>query len=170
MTTQAQALAVNAATLKQLHGIPKRLGREFSGLFKHWTNVQVGDVSKNFRGRPGLNHGPGTFHPSGTLLKSIKSRTVASDDLNKVTSEAYSAGTAAFTKTGQDYSRVQEFGATIKAKRAKYLVFQIDGKWFAKKQVVIPPRLRFYDSFRARAQERRTQLVSAAVKAINRKA
>lgn len=170
MVTQAQARATNAQTSKQLLGIPKRLGREFSGLFKHWTNVQVGDVSKNFRGRPGL------VRWSGHLQDSIKSRTVAGDDLNKVTSEAYSAGTARFTKTRQDYSRVQEVGATIRPIPPNRALVFIDnsargnGEMFIVKKVVIPPRLRFYDSFRARAAEREAQLTAAAVKAINRKA
>jgi phage gpG-like protein len=35
---------------------------------------------------------------------------------------------------------VHQFGATIKAKVAAYLRFQINGRWSSKKQVVIPAR------------------------------
>lgn len=40
----------------------------------------------------------------------------------------------------QNIQHVHEFGAVIKAKNAPYLRFQINGKWFRKKQVTIPAR------------------------------
>lgn len=46
------------------------------------------------------------------------------------------------------YAAVHEFGATIRAKRAKYLKFFIPGVgWRQKKQVVIPARRPFLKSF-----------------------
>lgn len=46
------------------------------------------------------------------------------------------------------YAAVHEFGATIKAKRAKFLTFFIPGVgWRRKKQVVIPARKPFLKSF-----------------------
>lgn len=41
---------------------------------------------------------------------------------------------------GAPYAMVQEKGAVIQAKRAKYLRFKVQGRWVSKKQVTIPPR------------------------------
>lgn len=38
------------------------------------------------------------------------------------------------------YARIHEFGGEIKAKRAKFLRFNIGGKWFSKKSVIMPKR------------------------------
>ena len=46
------------------------------------------------------------------------------------------------------YAPVHEFGATIRAKRAKYLKFNIPGVgWRQKKEVTIPERAPFAKSF-----------------------
>ncbi len=38
------------------------------------------------------------------------------------------------------YAPVQELGAVIRAKKAEYLTFKIDGQWRRKKEVTIPAR------------------------------
>ena len=38
------------------------------------------------------------------------------------------------------YAAIHEFGGIIRPKNAKYLVFQIDGKWIRTKKVTIPKR------------------------------
>lgn len=38
------------------------------------------------------------------------------------------------------YAAIQEYGATIRARRAPYLVFQVGGQWVRVRQVTIPPR------------------------------
>jgi len=38
------------------------------------------------------------------------------------------------------YAAIHEFGGIIRPKKAKYLVFQIDGKWIRTKQVTMPKR------------------------------
>lgn len=47
-----------------------------------------------------------------------------------------------FVSTGSTvpYASIQNFGGIIRAKNAPYLVFQVNGRWYKKKQVTIPAR------------------------------
>ena len=38
------------------------------------------------------------------------------------------------------YASVHQFGATIRAKRQRFLTFRVGGRWARKRQVTIPPR------------------------------
>lgn len=49
-------------------------------------------------------------------------------------------GTSVFIGTNLSYAETHQEGATIKAKRKKFLRFQIEGGTFFKKQVTIPQR------------------------------
>lgn len=45
-----------------------------------------------------------------------------------------------YVGTNLVYAAIHEFGGTIKAKRAPFLVFQIGGNWIRKKRVEMPER------------------------------
>lgn len=51
------------------------------------------------------------------------------------------------------YAPVMEFGALIKARRAKYLTFKVDGQWRKVKQVTIPARPFFYPTIEENVQK-----------------
>lgn len=57
---------------------------------------------------------------------------------NSIAMEATSSGFSVFT--GVIYASVHQFGMTIIAKSAAYLMFQVNGRWAKKKSVQIPQR------------------------------
>ncbi len=76
--------------------------------------------------------GPGGSGPrskSGRLARSLYSRVYARGDelIGELGSSSFIAG-------------VHEHGAVIQARRAKYLKFQVQGRWVAVRRVVIPAR------------------------------
>jgi phage gpG-like protein len=92
------------------------------------TQVQLG-----FRGardpygvpwKPNL-HGGATLRQSGRLANSFTSAPTA---------RGFEVGTNVL------YAKAHQFGATIRAKGAGVLRFMVAGKWFSKKEVVIPQR------------------------------
>lgn len=78
-------------------------------------------------------------------------------------------GSAILGKVGTNlvYAPVHEFGATIRAKRAKYLRFKIDGHWVMKTQVTIPARPYMRPSLQERGPAIREGLKRAIRKVIN---
>jgi len=78
-----------------------------------------GEAKKNFNksGKPKVR--------TGTLRRSIKSGV---------------SNNTAWIGSDVVYARIIEKGGVITAKNKPYLSFQIDGKWFKKKSVTIPPR------------------------------
>ncbi|HYW76729.1 MAG TPA: phage virion morphogenesis protein [Gammaproteobacteria bacterium] len=64
------------------------------------------------------------------------------------------------------YAPVHEFGATIRAKRAKYLRFKVGGQWVMKEQVTIPARPYMRPSLAERAPAIREGLQRAIGKVI----
>lgn len=78
-----------------------------------------------------------THHLAGATLKARSHRLQRSVKssvkrlLNKVTGRVGSPVV---------YAAIHEFGGIIRPKNAKYLVFQIDGKWIRTKKVTMPKR------------------------------
>ena len=67
------------------------------------------------------------------------------------------------------YAHVHEFGKTIKAKRAPYLVFVYKGRWRKKKQVTIPRRPVWEQSaktVRPRIDKRFARAIERAIAAV----
>ncbi|MCF8033871.1 MAG: hypothetical protein K9K66_16940 [Desulfarculaceae bacterium] len=76
--------------------------------------------------------GPGGTGPavrSGRLLRSLGARVYQSGDTY-----------IGELKADAPYAGVQEYGAVIQAKKAKYLKFRVQGQWVQVKRVVIPAR------------------------------
>lgn len=204
MLSQAQVRAHNEKQLARLRGLPRRFGVELSAVYQEMAARHVLDVRGGFTGRPGL------IRRSGRLQGSIKARESGGTNLDKLTVSTFSSGTERATLTGQSYARLQEFGGTIRAKRAaaltiplsrnnvgpnglpkyrsarqlwaqgrtklvktrsgKFLILVREGSnyramWVLKSSVEIPPRLRFYDSFRDRKPERAGQIMQALARA-----
>lgn len=78
-----------------------------------------------------------THHLAGATLKA---RTHLLQ--HSVKSRVNVRGTAISGRVGSPvvYAAIHEFGGIIKPKKAKYLVFQIDGTWIRTKQVTMPKR------------------------------
>ena len=76
------------------------------------------------------------FRRTSQLSRNIGMKIAAAGGIFELT-----VGTGIGTAKTVRYGSVHEFGMTIKAKRAKYLVFRTaDGAWHMVKQVVIPAR------------------------------
>ncbi len=119
-------LEFSKADLERIRAYPegfKRAARQSLTIAMNEARNHVYETG--FGGRPHLISRRG----QGGLLGSIFYRTAEAGE--KVIGIA---GTA------QVYARVHEEGATITAKRAKYLRFQVAGRWVMKRSVTIPAR------------------------------
>lgn len=78
-----------------------------------------------------------THHLAGATLKARMHRLQQS-----VKSSVKRLGNVVTGRVGSPvvYAAIHEFGGIIRPKNAKYLVFQIDGKWIRTKQVKMPKR------------------------------
>lgn len=105
---------------------------------------------KNSFGTPGKPR-----NRSGNLRKSIEYRT-----------KSYRRATITANTV---YAGLQEFGGTINAKNKPYLVFNIGGKVFKKKSVVIPPRPYMEPTATENEEEIGRIVLDEAIKEMNRR-
>lgn len=141
----------NASELARLAALPGQVRSRLRSVIKGLAKTQVVDMQRRFNGRPGL------ISRSGFLKSSFKSE-VDDTAAEGPSAVAYTDGSAARTSTGASYAHVQEHGATIVPKRKESLIFFVDGHWVTTKRVVVPPRLKFFESFKNRAPGRERQI------------
>lgn len=136
----------------------KEMGR---GMFRISEGFLTQHTRDKLRGRPGLILRHGQAGLGGSMFSEKEGSTL--DDLKTHT---FIGGTA------RKYAEIQEFGTVGKGgrfpdivpKRAKYLKFQIDGKWIATKKVSIPPRLGWIDVWDSREDKREAEYVKTLKK------
>lgn len=91
---------------------------------------------KRLRGRPGLNLNSGNAGMAGS-----SQTVVVGDDMDSLTASTF------WGPPASKYVRTHEYGATIRPKTANYLRFRINGKWISTKEVTIPKRLGWFDTW-----------------------
>jgi phage gpG-like protein len=103
-----------------------RLERRMPGLLRQALEQALEEGLRAARDRMGQG---GPRVRSGRLLRSLGWSVSGSDD--QLQGELY---------TDTPYAGAQEYGATILARRAEYLKFQVQGRWVQVRRVTLPAR------------------------------
>lgn len=147
-----------------LAAIPQEAFLEFQKTFRTITQKFIRKMTvERLSGRPGLNR------LSGSLARSLRAATIG-NNLNTLRSIIFFDASMTKTKSGTSYAAVHEYGAIIRPRTGKYLTIPIRaGSPFAisaglgprkaralsskivgfrkVRQVVIPPRLKFFETW-----------------------
>lgn len=127
------------SSLSLAGGNTKRMTQSATGIMARYATAQIR------RQLPPGGNFPG-YASKGVLKANIIAQPVTQQG------NAYSAvvglNPGAPTRVKQ-YAFAHEYGWSIRAKKAPYLVFQISGQWFRKKSVYIRPKHWFQDGWAA---------------------
>lgn len=127
------------SSLNLASGNTKRIAQEATGVMARYAKAQIQ------RQLPPGGNFPG-YASKGVLKAQIVTQPVTQQ--GNTYSAVVGLNPAAPTRVKQ-YAFAHEYGWSIRAKKAPYLVFQIGGKWFRKKSVYIRPKHWFQDGWAA---------------------
>lgn len=133
-------ITVSSAELDELLGQIARVGSDPARVLRPIGRALIRNTQD--RARRGVTPSGDEFEPHNALYWASKRNATALRESGRLMKSLSSQVSGAQLRVGTNtkYAAVHQFGATIKAKNAPFLVFKLGNRWVKTKEVEIPAR------------------------------